>query len=257
MSDVFLDNQTVTAAALNQIAIDLGKSAFSTFTDGTEFSVDKLNEITKNLASAGIVAGDTNQCKPVLADGQISIDTGLCIFASGAKKRIETKQYLTPTADTKQYVYLLNDTGLNTISLNISADSPASVANADYVMLAVYNVDNTLTDQRKFSTAKVSIPSANQYQTCTLGSVRFWSSEDFENRYYIGDYGKPFQYVMSLYRDTFGVWAKINSGDVLRVGNPYDSPYMIKVESDGTKLYYRKDLSGRGGSTETVKLLFM
>lgn len=257
MSDVFLDNQTVTAAALNQIAIDLGKSAFSTFTDGTEFSVDKLNEITKNLASDGIVAGDTNQCKPVLADGQISIDTGLCIFASGAKKRIETKQYLTPTADTKQYVYLLNDTGLNTISLNISADSPASVANADYVMLAVYNADNTLTDQRKFSTAKVSIPSANQYQEYTA-SVSFYGSENFENRYYLGDWGKPFQYVASLYWSDTGVWVKIGSNHMLSVSNPYSGIVCkMKFEIDGTKLYYRKTLVGRGGTTETVKLLFM
>lgn len=263
MSDVFLDNQTVTAAALNQIAIDLGKSAFSTFTDGTEFSVDKLNEITKNLASAGIVAGDTNQCKPVLADGQISIDTGLCIFASGAKKRIETKQYLTPTADTKQYVYLINDTGLNTISLNISTDSPAGIANADYVMLAVYNADNTLTDQRKFSTAKVSIPSANQSQVYSSGLLRFWSSENYENRYYIGDYGKPFQYVLSLYYsgEDRGNWAKIGKngerGEDLRIGDPYSSDYYIQVEQEGTALYYRKDMGGRGGSQSSFKILLI
>ena len=263
MSDVFLDNQTVTAAALNQIAIDLGKAAFSNFTDGTEFSVDKLNEITKNLASAGIVVGDTNQCKPDFSDGQISIDTGLCIFASGAKKRIETKQYLTPTADTKQYVYLLNDTGLNTISLNISADNPASVANADYVMLAVYNADNTLDDQRKFSTAKVSIPSANQSQVYNSGLIRFWSSENYENRYYIGDYGKPFQYVLSLYYsgENQGDWAKIGKngeqGTTLNVGNPHSNGEYIRVEQEGTALYYRKDLGGRGGSQSSFKILLI
>lgn len=257
MSKYFLDNQSVNAAAINQIAIDLGKSTFSAFTDGTPFSVDKLNEITQAITSAGIVLGDTNNCKTELSNGQISVDTGLCIFHSGAKKRIEQKQYLTPTANTKQYIYLLNDASLNTINLKMGTENPADTENADYVMLATYGEDNTLTDQRTFSTAKVSINSANQYQTCTLESVSFWSSEDFKNRYYIGDYGKPFQYAMSLYRSTSGVWTKINSGNVLRVGEPYSSPCMIKVESDGTKLYYRKEMSGRGGITESFQLLFL
>lgn len=161
MANVFLDNQMVSATDLNNIAVDLGNSTFANFNDETTYNIDSLNDITKSLMSHGIVWSDNNAMKPTLSDDKINIDTGLCIFSSGAKKRITTSQELTYKANTKQYIYLINDTALNGVFLKCSEENPELIENADYIPIAEYNTDNTLADKRIFAVAKVDLPTSS------------------------------------------------------------------------------------------------
>ena len=152
----FLDNQTVTAASLNQIAIDLGKPTFTNFADNTAYNVDKLNDITAAIVGRGIAIGVKNACECTLSDGNITVDTGLIFFNSGAKMRIDTAQTIAYTSSAvKRYIYAYNDTALNSIRLVSDEDAPAE--NMDTVMLCTVE-NNVLTDEREYSIAKVTLP---------------------------------------------------------------------------------------------------
>lgn len=152
----FLDNQTVTAANLNQIAIDLGKPTFSNFIDNTTYSIDTLNDITSAIVGKGVAIGIKNACKCTLKYEQLTIDTGLIFFNSGAKMRIDTAQTITYTfSSVKRYIYAYNDTELNNIRIVSDEDAPAD--NMDIVMLCSIT-NGIVTDEREYAIAKVVLP---------------------------------------------------------------------------------------------------
>ncbi len=145
----------VGAAALNQIAVDLGGVEFAdgdnAFVEGTEYTIDALNRITSTLVTKGILLTG-GRCKPTFSDGIISIADGICVFSNGAKKRqnsIETISYIEGGTN---YVYFLNDTSnKNKISLVNSLTEPV---NGDYIMLAEVSENGNLMDKRTYSAGK-------------------------------------------------------------------------------------------------------
>ena len=163
MSDAtFLDNQEVTAEDLNNIAIDLGYPDYSHFPEETPPSaVSALNQITADLVSAGVLLTG-NRCAVTYSNGNIYVDTGIIVFESGAKKRIETMQQLQALEGTS-CIYALNNTVENTISLVCSNEFPVD---GDFVRLASVT-GGAVTDTRKYSTAKVDLPTVNYFEENT------------------------------------------------------------------------------------------
>lgn len=150
VATTILDEQEVTAAVLNDIAIDLGATSFNYF--GTEkFGARELNEITKALVNPGILLTD-NSCKPSFADGILTIATGTIIFDSGAKIKIKSPVQLSVSNGT--YIYALNNTTLNEGEIIVSSLAPSG----DSVMIAQISQTGELIDERKMAKAKVQLP---------------------------------------------------------------------------------------------------
>lgn len=254
MSESFLDNQQITASDLNNIAIDLGKSTFADFADGTVYNVDSLNGITKSLVYPGVVCGDGNQFQVTkVQDGKIKVDTGLSIFASGAKKRLTQAEYIDVSVGMKQFIYLLNDTALNKIYITVAATDPGIVLeeDADYVMLAWYNEDDTLTDRRTFSKAKVDIPSANTYLSKTFSDTLGPNITPPTYLLHTVTATKPFKYVWS---DDYSYTDLAELAEGKKVGVRVATNHVILVEKNGLQfnIYSDNTNSGAGGVTYTL-----
>lgn len=175
MSDSFLNNQEVTAEDLNNIAIDLGYADYSHFPeDPPQSAVSALNQITGDLTGAGILMIG-NRCKVSISGNTISVQDGVCVFANGAKKRINPGESVSVSYidGGTNYVYLRNDMAGNKIELINSLEAPT--ATDDYVMLATIK-NKKLIDKRKLSTSKVadfgSHPVMEVSATYTIGKTK-------------------------------------------------------------------------------------
>ena len=155
MTTTFEDNTAVTAEDLNNIAVDLGSTTFSAFSD-EKFGVDKLNEITADLVTAGILKTETDSsgiavmgCKPYASGENLCIGKGKLVFNSGAKITIEESVSTELTAGT--YVYAFNDVTIGKASIQVSQSSPTE---GDYVMLARIEADGSVCDLREYAKTK-------------------------------------------------------------------------------------------------------
>lgn len=190
MTDTFLDNQEVTAQDLNNIAIDLGYAEYSHFPENPpQSAVSALNQITADLTTKGVLLSG-NRCMVTYASNKIYVDTGIIVFESGAKKRIETTQTLDFISGGTNYVYAIHDTSANKISLVNAAANPAS---GDYVALATVAADGGVTYTAPLSTAKVGLSSGNskevinytesfsayQYTTIATVSLADWNNHEY------------------------------------------------------------------------------
>ena len=165
MTDTFLDNQEVTAQDLNNIAIDLGYVEYSHFPENPpQSAVSALNQITADLTTKGVLLSG-NRCMVTHASNKIYVDTGIIVFESGAKKRIETTQTLDFISGGTNYVYAIHDTSANKISLVNATATPAS---GDYVALAAVAADGSVTYTAPLSTAKVGLSSGNSKEVISF-----------------------------------------------------------------------------------------
>lgn len=152
MADTFLNDQVVTAEDLNHIAVDLGAADYSQFPETPpQSAVSALNQITADLATAGILQIG-NKCAVSISGNTITVQSGVCVFDSGAKKRIEDTLTIDFMSGVTNYVYFLNDELNNQIRLMNAQSEPAT---GDFVMLAQIAADKTVTDRRRFSLSKV------------------------------------------------------------------------------------------------------
>ena len=167
MADEILYNGTVTSDTLNNIAVDLGNTSFNGF--GTEkFGADELNGITASLVTKGILqSGD--MCRPVQANGKVNIQTGIIVFANGAKKKIT--EIVSVDCINGTYIYALNNQSMGTCEIAVSETAPTE---GDFVKLASVSSAGALTDLREISTAKVALKTGNNYFTVsgTVGNTR-------------------------------------------------------------------------------------
>lgn len=148
----FEDNAVVTVEDLNNIAVDLGDTTFSAFSDA-KFGVDKLNEITGDIVGKGILNID-KKCEVLTAGSSTYtyVLPGVIVFESGAKIRI-TSSITLETMD-GDYIYAFNDVTTGKASIQTSAEYPTS---GDYVMLAQRNAGAAVTDLRQYSVAKTTL----------------------------------------------------------------------------------------------------
>ena len=242
----FLDNQTVTAASLNQIAIDLGKPTFTNFADNTAYNVDKLNDITAAIVGRGIAIGVKNACECTLSDGNITVDTGLIFFNSGAKMRIDTAQTIAYTSSAvKRYIYAYNDTALNSIRLVSDEEAPAE--NMDTVMLCTVE-NNVLTDEREYSIAKVTLPAGKtvyQYdKELTIPKGKALIDTVFDNQYSLA----------AVYYSNYGVYcAQLLIKDT-ELSYRYSEGYIYLKKSNGKIYVYA---SGGSNSKRSLQMYFI
>ena len=157
MTTTFEDNQAVTLADLNGIAIDLGATAFSAFSE-EKFGVDKLNEITKALVTSGILRTEEADgslilgCSLAYESGSLTIGKGTVVFESGAKIYIEETAL---TVEKGSFVYAYNDIPTGRASLIASDTEPTD---GDFVMLCEISSTGGLYDRRRAAQAKATMP---------------------------------------------------------------------------------------------------
>ncbi|MBQ7794726.1 MAG: hypothetical protein IJ366_09465, partial [Clostridia bacterium] len=156
MPDGIYYNQEVTAEMLNGIAHDLGNTSFNGF--GTEkFGADALNDITKDLVSAGVLLTG-NKCRVIRSteDNSIILQDGVIVFNNGAKKVIGSP--LTIDADNSTVIYALNNQTAGTCTIEVAEEYPTE---GDIVKLCSVNADGTLKDDRAIAQAKMSLNAGN------------------------------------------------------------------------------------------------
>lgn len=146
----FLVNEPVTQSDLNNIAVDLGDAEFSAF-NSNKFGVDKLNAITADLVTSGVLR-TLDMCKPTLTNGNVNIAKGVIVFSDGAKLRITSPVNITAVANA--YVAARYDSTNGTCSLVSVAEIPTETG-VEYMKLAQVNADCTaVTDLRTMAAVK-------------------------------------------------------------------------------------------------------
>lgn len=227
---VFLDNKSYGANELNAIGDDLMALESTTFTDGVDYGVEDLNEITANLINKGVFKSVESGCLPAVIDTNVKIQSGLVVFGNGAKARIDTDGVVLPfTAGIVNYVYLICDTTTNTVEAKCETTEPTT---GDFVMIGEVSSAGVMTDKRQFAYMKNAsvLPNIlNSYNvnltwTDTLGSFKEVYSIDvgvgyrfvrvISTKYSKGSYG----YFIILYdfgaNNHFGIWQRNTNGDM-------------------------------------------
>lgn len=148
MTDSIMDNQNLTADILNAVSVDLGGDDLS-FTTTEKFGADKLNRITADLTGAGILHCGDN-CRVMIANGNVYVKSGIIVFADGKKKSIESDTLICSVHDCK--IYAVNNIQENKIEIITADDFPLT---GDFVKLASVS-NGAVIDCRSVSIAKVS-----------------------------------------------------------------------------------------------------
>lgn len=242
----FLDNQEVTTAMLNNIAVDLGATSFGGF-GSNKFGVDALNDITAAIISKGVTQS-ANKCKPYISGDDLYISAGTIVFTSGAKIRLEAPTKVEKQAST--YVYALNDTSHNTASITVSESEPTV---GDLVHLAHVTADGELVDRREFATARVALtaPAAIYSETRT---DRIGSSEAIE--LFTLDNGQGYTMCMIEYADMTS-FAVLTNGEAVEISDSKMDDYVhFYVTKNGTKCTVSARLNGSGASDVSYKIYF-
>lgn len=165
----FKYSQIVSAANLNNVAIDLGNAQFDHFSDSVSYAVDQLNTITGDLVSAGIL-NILNNCAVTVSANGININTGVAVFGGGAKIRI-TEPLTLPYSAGELFFYE------NPTTKEVTAEV-GTLPQDNYIWLATVQNESTFIDRRTFSKAKVIMPTEGNSFLKTLEIDTF---EKFQN----------------------------------------------------------------------------
>lgn len=149
-------NQEVTAEMLNGMAADLGHTSFNGFSNDVKFGADELNKITGDLVGAGVLISG-NMCRVIKDDsGNIILQTGIIVFANGAKMEITSP--VTIDADAGTVIYALNDTLQGKCTIEVAQSYPTE---GDFVKLCTVGTNKTLNDDRTIAKAKMDLYTGN------------------------------------------------------------------------------------------------
>lgn len=204
--DSILDNQEVTNEIMTAIAVDLGASDI-TFSVNEKFGADKLNSITSDLVTSGILFNG-NKCEISVVNNKIYIDTGIMVFADGKKKTITSK---TELADVQNcYLYAYNNTIQNSIDIILNDSFPA---NTDIVKLA--RIENSqITDFRTLSKSKYENAGERTIQEINVPAFTVSKHSDYRLYasvpFYIAKPSLFYIYIYNpsyLYPESYGTWS--------------------------------------------------
>ncbi len=160
MADTFLYNQTVTADDLNSIAIDLGVADYSYFPETPpQSAVSALNQITADLIGKGVLFS-LNKCNVTVSNNVATVNTGIIVFDSGAKKRITTAQTINLLSNSVNYIYALNDEINNKILLVTNTAFPTS---GDFVKLAIVSADGVVSQAQEWCSSTIDFPTKQKF----------------------------------------------------------------------------------------------
>ena len=172
MTTTFEDNIEVTLEDINNIAVDLGYTDFSAF-DTEKFGVDKLNQITADIVSSGVLRTGENGalgCNVIAADGKAYVQPGVIVFESGAKVRITESFGIDIISGT--VIYAFNDSTTGKASIAASEVLPAG----DCVLLAEVNGESIVEDRRSGCVARVVLtadtPNVYREVSVTLENIK-------------------------------------------------------------------------------------
>lgn len=166
MSDGILYDQEVTLQNLSDIVTDLGQTTFSGFTEeGPPYAVDELNAITKDLVTKGVLRGIMNTCNLSLNNPVLTVDTGVIVFGTGAKLRLESAKTISTTSGAKNYIYAEHSTTDNTIKLICSTTLPDYSNNDNQVFIAEISSTGVLSDKREYAQMKNASLLPNLYKS--------------------------------------------------------------------------------------------
>lgn len=251
----FTDNQEITAGDINLIAMDLGAETFPdseyAFADGTEYNVDRLNNITAAVVGSGIAIGYGNACRCTLSETTVLIDTGLIFFASGAKMRIEEPVSIAyeNVFDTR-YIYAYNDFSLNNIRIVNDAEKPSE--SADAVMLCTVT-NGVLTDARAFAKAKVAVP-------VNHAPYRFQSSAYVSStgEKPVGNVDNGQDYTAAAVKNVYyGHYVAVFLEDGETVECSYGLSHTCYLTKNGTNITITARKGGSGGGMDTFDIYFI
>lgn len=144
----FKYSQIVSAANLNNVAIDLGDAQFDHFSDSVPYAVDQLNAITGDLVTAGVL-NILNNCAVTVSANGININTGVAVFGDGAKIRI-TEPLSLPYSAGELFFY--KDPTTKEVTAEVG-----TLPQDNYVWLATVQNESTFIDRRTFAKAKVTL----------------------------------------------------------------------------------------------------
>ncbi|MBE7034817.1 MAG: hypothetical protein E7402_01660 [Ruminococcaceae bacterium] len=101
----FMDNENVTAEALNTVSSELGGEGLA-FQEDVLYGVDALNDISKALITKGVSRG----CELSASDGMVTIGEGVLFMSDGRRVEIDSDGIsLSYTPGTVCYVYFRFD----------------------------------------------------------------------------------------------------------------------------------------------------
>lgn len=151
----FADNEVYSADDVNKITRRLVSSGIEdSFTDGVAYNVSKFNEAGKLLYTSGVVPENCLTMKVThTGEGAVLINPGIAFFEDGSVIEIDDGgEELAYTKGAVNYVYLKNDLESANISYPCCAtDEPEG----DYVMLAVIDENDNITDKRTYARGKL------------------------------------------------------------------------------------------------------
>lgn len=183
----FYVNEIVTQTALNNVAVDLGSAEFSAF-DDSKFGVDKLNSITADLVTSGILR-TLDMCKPTLTNGNVNVAAGVIVFSDGAKLRITSPVSVIATANA--YVVAKYDSANGTCSIVSVAEIPDETG-VQYMVIAKVNASGTaITDLRTMSADKKAAyaqASKNTILEVALNDLQYIDTGKYTKQIKFADY---------------------------------------------------------------------
>jgi|GEM_PF-5685196 len=131
MPQAYFDNVSYNASTLNGSASALGATNFSYFSDGESFFIDDLNEITRALVEKGVLL-TRGRYTAALSGNTVTVSDGEAVFLNGVRRWDDTSTKFTLLNTETQYVFLLNDPGLRTVSMQLDSALPVG----DVLLLA-------------------------------------------------------------------------------------------------------------------------
>lgn len=222
----FMDNAAYTAQDVNEA---IGRIAG----DGAAFSNtgDTLSDL--NTALAGIVGSGTQLCGcEVTKTGDVyKIGAGTCFMDDGSQITFDSDGYeFTPEEGVKNYVYVKRNAVNNSIDVVISQ----TAGSGDYVPLAEIAADGSVSDTRKFATAKVVLKSSQSIPTRKFHMQKNFSPYDttFELNAGYSDW----KYIIWEVQNQ--PWARAAN---LSDGQIHGVPIINSVSSSATQMDVKKD----------------
>ncbi len=145
----FLDNQSVTAEAINSALEALGDGVLA-FSDDMTYGVDDLNAISESLIGKGVSWG----CELSVLEEGILIGPGVLFMADGKRVEIDSDGILLSyTPGEKHYVWFSHDKEIGFVAPRCTVSEPSG---EDYVILGEMEAGGTISGHADLAVMKNS-----------------------------------------------------------------------------------------------------
>ena len=175
----FLDSVKYGTDDFNSMFAHLVSSGVSTF-NGTTIA-DVADEIS-NVTSSGVDIVEQDSCMVKKYGDSYKVSPGTCWLPDGSFIIVDSDGVqITPAEGEVNYVYVFHNVVTNEININVSSEKGGT----DSVSLATIGTDGSVTDTRKFATAKVKLAAnqSNMYTSKNLTVPYIGNASDETERF--------------------------------------------------------------------------